>query len=1670
MIEENILDWIEFGDSIQKMELYKKSNKIFKLFCSLSQHSHFSIYFYYFILVLFFGQIWSLNLYVLKGIKGDFLLEVINYFHNIFLFEDLITSKNKVFITLLVIIVTIFLLSISLLVINTFLINKKKKIDLLLNLNAILNILNIYYLNGPNLEIIFTNIRCYKDNNIDFEICSFKKTANLIILIVCIIYGIIILVNLIFLSLYINDIGCINGTNVKCKISSNFTLIMLLVKLIYFIFHFIIQTFIGENNKTVNNLYYICFIIFNIGLTIYSNHSLFYYNHSLNNWVHNGWYFSAWFSICILFKHLLNIKIISLAIFFGLIIISIGIYFHRFYSIFNLMTKFNIFEANNLKDIEKYNNYLLFLLKSADNNNKILLLGIIERFEEYINTNPELNEQYQKLINDKHLQKKFSSSNELIVLSIISIVYSHNIEKSKDIADLTFSMCYFLVNTFKNPTYAIWLCTKIKERTHIQSYYKYVLMEEIKLYLLNNLTKNKNKLSIRHVQISSVILYNQYKDLFKMKIYDATCSQIEYFDLLKSTTTTVKTTKNFLKLGEDILNLRKDILNLWEKIILLNPFNNESQKDYMIYIEIILQDDALMRSEEKKFTTLKTEKLSERNNLYYSLFINDYSTIIISDGYSYNGKIIYTSPNFPSMFLFSGKEVLNYNIDDLLPDVVQNFHKYLIEDAIKFSNLNYIFKNQRNVLLKGKNGLLFNIHLYVKPSPNLSFGLVYFSNIQKNSEQNVILILDENLIINGFSGIIQVGSNFSMNNNYGLTYGINGHHIGIIIPEILLQMGYDQNKNIFTLNQNGVDLKGTLYPLLNFQEFDNKIKRFLDLVKSRKSAEVGIENKTIFSQEYNSLIKGLNSYCPKNHSIFFKIESHSFLRGKYHYYRIYIISDLFSTNDSNSVINTELNMTTHSEIKGEGDSPQVKFYKLKPKTINESGIFDTKILKENADLNNESDIKPEKLIRLKTENIKAREELIEKNLIEKNKLKGKEGIHLIESEENKNNESSENKNNNVNNFEMIIDLSRASSPSSILTQSSTDSVELNKIKNEITNKNDSFYVKVMKYLTYLYAIIVIALIIIEFIKTGHIMDTMIDFLKENLFFTRIKINSACLYNSFLGIKYIKGSYIPDNMCDINCHSTYKNLIINCINDIETQSKNMYFYYDDYVQIFNKRENVSVHAIDLTSYDYLQLDIGNWLNVMISHALKIYPHLESYLPLNDNQYVLILNSYVENILENSYKFFYSNYTGFSLKEKEKKCDKISANSPVELIVISILAFSLAILMSYYIYQISNIEMFFLEKLINFSSTNFDEYLKRLDELKKKFRDDNNEDDKNPDDDNKEDIEMNEENNSGKKDIKQNIDKKKKMNYKNTKKKKNKQNKLVQKRLEKKKIMSKYFYKINCLFFLRVAIILIISIIYFIVSLIVTSKMRRTYYEFDNIVETINNVYYDSFDIFLKIKKGIEKFTNANGTLTSITLPKDSEFTKPKFGNVLMNLINNEKYSTDALTNFSNLYNGEACDMISEGSETETCKNILSSIVNKGIEQSIVQMGIIITSCLDELSSIKDLNSLKRLFNSSDSYSSYEIFMSKFLLRAFWKTHEILDVFRQNEKEHIFEINNILLIVFVVVSLLLLISLIYFIYDYVTVLNSFLNFIGILPSKFISDDEALYQNILKLQEFY
>ena len=76
MIEANILEWIELGDSIQRIDLYnKKKNTIFKASYLLLQYGEYSQFFYLFIILLYFGQIWEMN-----------LLKIINYMLIFFFF------------------------------------------------------------------------------------------------------------------------------------------------------------------------------------------------------------------------------------------------------------------------------------------------------------------------------------------------------------------------------------------------------------------------------------------------------------------------------------------------------------------------------------------------------------------------------------------------------------------------------------------------------------------------------------------------------------------------------------------------------------------------------------------------------------------------------------------------------------------------------------------------------------------------------------------------------------------------------------------------------------------------------------------------------------------------------------------------------------------------------------------------------------------------------------------------------------------------------------------------------------------------------------------------------------------------------------------------------------------------------------------------------------------------------------------------------------------------------------------------------------------------------------------------------------------------------------------------------------------------------------------------
>jgi hypothetical protein len=418
-----------------------------------------------------------------------------------------------------------------------------------------------------------------------------------------------------------------------------------------------------------------------------------------------------------------------------------------------------------------------------------------------------------------------------------------------------------------------------------------------------------------------------------------------------------------------------------------------------------------------------------------------------------------------------------------------------------------------------------------------------------------------------------------------------------------------------------------------------------------------------------------------------------------------------------------------------------------------------------------------------------------------------------------------------------------------------------------------------------------------------------------------------------------------------------------------------------------------------------------------------------------------------------------------------------------------------------------EKYYLEKLIKFHSLNFDAYLKILDDLKKKLRNDTGEDEekgggemdieigskksKKDDDDEKE-------GKKGKKHKKDERDDKKMRNKKGSK-----QNKLQQARNKKKRTMSKFFFRYNLLFILKVMTIIIMSISYYLVFLLIESKEKKNYLSFDSSTDQIEGIYKSSFDIFLSLKTQLDPYEellseikNANNTLINnpgaevtvgnitctnqeclksilkfeMTVPSAAEITTPKLGNLLMPLVNDMNKISQAASDLNNLYNSDACAILfkNDTNAYNNCSTFWQSILLKGMEQSITQMSVILNTVIDELNSLNVGNKqFIELIDGSSAFSQYELFIEFYLFKAYMKTVEIFQNFRETKLKSTKKTFKMICMIYVIGSVLLFFVMLYFVCSSKFIFNSFLNFIGIIPVKYLMEDDTLYKDVLRLE---
>ena len=72
------------------------------------------------------------------------------------------------------------------------------------------------------------------------------------------------------------------------------------------------------------------------------------------------------------------------------------------------------------------------------------------------------------------------------------------------------------------------------------------------------------------------------------------------------------------------------------------------------------------------------------------------------------------------------------------------------------------------------------------------------------------------------------------------------------------------------------------------------------------------------------------------------------------------------------------------------------------------------------------------------------------------------------------------------------------------------------------------------------------------------------------------------------------------------------------------------------------------------------------------------------------------------------------------------------------------------------------------------------------------------------------------------------------------------------------MGMFFFKWNLFFTLKVIVILVLSISYYLLSSIIESQNKSGFFDFDETTDSIEGVYKTSFDLYLSLKTEMKIF--------------------------------------------------------------------------------------------------------------------------------------------------------------------------------------------------------------------
>ena len=260
MIESNIMEWIDLGDSIQIMEIYSKKDlvKFFNCFRIMSKYKPENRFFILFVKFFFFFQIMMIPIINLKeeSKKKDSLIKLLNYVKTVIFVQDIIKKKNDLIILLCFSYLYCAILF-SLLFYLILFQNKKVKIYLIKLLN-VLNILFQNFLLCPLINIFMLTTKCKDSKHIHLDLECWKDVAHIVLGVLSVLLIVICIIYSELLAIYYNQISSIKFNHILHSINSNYHLFSNTLSIICYFLGYFLEYYTDENK-----------MIYKIGIRIF---------------------------------------------------------------------------------------------------------------------------------------------------------------------------------------------------------------------------------------------------------------------------------------------------------------------------------------------------------------------------------------------------------------------------------------------------------------------------------------------------------------------------------------------------------------------------------------------------------------------------------------------------------------------------------------------------------------------------------------------------------------------------------------------------------------------------------------------------------------------------------------------------------------------------------------------------------------------------------------------------------------------------------------------------------------------------------------------------------------------------------------------------------------------------------------------------------------------------------------------------------------------------------------------------------------------------------------------------------------------------------------------------------------------------------------------------------